>query len=153
MEASSLSSIFNITSNNVVRLSNLKLGGGCLLKVKKNINVYCQSGNKAIKSSGSSSVITERSSTLINADQGAALMETSLILTPNGNAQTEIEVKDLVPYRGGTSTSMMERPADGIGITNFLGGKTFLVTGATGFLGKGIHMCVCVYQWTHVFVI
>ncbi|XP_071912461.1 fatty acyl-CoA reductase 2, chloroplastic-like [Coffea arabica] len=136
MEASSLSSAFNITSNNTVRLSNNKLGGGCSLKVKKKVNVCCQSGKKAIKSSGSSSLITERSSTLMNADQGAALMETSLSFAPNGSTQTEIEVKDLVPYSHGTSTSLVERPADGIGITNFLGGKTFLVTGATGFLGK-----------------
>ncbi|KAL3534111.1 hypothetical protein ACH5RR_002572 [Cinchona calisaya] len=167
METLSLSSIFDIASNNVVMISHNKHGGVCLLKVKNKSRtniIYCQSGSKgSIKSSGSSSVIiTERSSssssTLINdADDQGALMETtrSLILTPNGSTQTTMneiheihEVRDLVPYStitGSTSTSLiMERPHedDGIGITKFLGGKTFLVTGATGFLGKGIYMII-----------
>ncbi|CAI9097456.1 OLC1v1033888C3 [Oldenlandia corymbosa var. corymbosa] len=133
----------NTSSNNVVRLS----GNGnnnFLFRVKKNIRVCCQSGGgggagKAIKSSGSSSVVTERSS-LINADDhhhqsAAGLMEaTNLILSPNGggggvNSQAELEVN-------GTLTSLMETPEHGIGIARFLGGKTFFVTGATGFLGK-----------------
>ncbi|KAL1554557.1 Fatty acyl-CoA reductase 2 [Salvia divinorum] len=74
--------------------------------------VCCQTGSHAIKSTGISSVLTETSSALISQDHGPALMETgSLVLSPNG--------KD-----------------EGIGIVKFLRGKTFLITGATGFLGK-----------------
>ncbi|KAG6399499.1 hypothetical protein SASPL_140980 [Salvia splendens] len=71
--------------------------------------VCCQTGSHAIKSTGISSVLTETSSAVITQDQG---METgSLVLSPNSNKE-------------------------GIGIVKFLRGKTFLITGATGFLGK-----------------
>lgn len=74
--------------------------------------ICCQSGSHAIKSTGISSVLTNTSA-LISQDNGSVLMEAgSLVLCPNG--------KD-----------------EGIGIVKFLRGKTFLITGATGFLGKG----------------
>lgn len=79
--------------------------------------ISCQSGNHAIKSTGISSVLTETSA-LISQDNGSALIEAgSLVLSPNGK---ELEMHD-----------------EGIGIVKFLRGKTFLITGATGFLGKG----------------
>ena len=31
------------------------------------------------------------------------------------------------------------KPSDGIGIVSYLQGKNYLITGATGFLGKGIY--------------
>lgn len=74
--------------------------------------VCCQTGSHAIKSTGISSVLTETSSLV--GDHGPAVMENgSLVLAPNGKEE-------------------------GIGIVKFLRGKTFLITGATGFLGKGI---------------
>ncbi|KAK6793821.1 hypothetical protein RDI58_007274 [Solanum bulbocastanum] len=79
--------------------------------------VYCQTSGT--KNGNVSSVVTERSSVSSEKTLG------SLVLTPN----TEIKVKDLVPYG-------QPRHDDGIGITMFLRGKAFLITGATGFLGK-----------------
>lgn len=80
--------------------------------------VYCQTSGT--KSGNVSSVVTERSSVISSETLG------SLVLSPNA----EIKVKDLVPYG-------QSRHDDGIGITKFLRGKAFLITGATGFLGKG----------------
>lgn len=79
--------------------------------------ICCQSSNHAIKSSAISSVFTEKSA-LISTDHAPGLIEAgSLVLSSNG--------KDL------------EIHEEGIGIVKFLRGKTFLITGATGFLGKG----------------
>ncbi|KAJ6425732.1 hypothetical protein OIU84_026332 [Salix udensis] len=52
-----------------------------------------------------------------------------------GKGQPEIAVKDLVPYGGPTSSSLVDMQ-DGIGIVKFLGGKGFFISGATGFLAK-----------------
>ena len=97
----------------------------CLLKRKKSV-VYCQSSGNTVKSTVVSSVLTERSALV---DAG------SLVLSTNGKNQPEIEVKDLVPFSG-PNTSVLEMD-DGIGIVKFLRGKSFLITGATGFLAKG----------------
>ncbi|PSS36284.1 Fatty acyl-CoA reductase [Actinidia chinensis var. chinensis] len=96
----------------------------CLLKRKKSV-VYCQSSGNTVKSTMVSSVLTERSALV---DAG------SLVLSTNGKNQPEIEVKDLVPF-GGPNTSVLDMD-DGIGIVKFLRGKSFLITGATGFLAK-----------------
>ncbi|CAA0829923.1 Fatty acyl-CoA reductase 2 [Striga hermonthica] len=108
METFSLSSSsITVTSRNVVKTVN-----NC--RVKSSMMICCQKSDHVVNSSGISSVLTEKSTALI----GPALMETSsLLLSPNG--------KDLV--------SMSD---DGIGIVKFLRGRTFLITGATGFLGK-----------------
>lgn len=103
--------------------------------------VYCQGGGKAIRSSGFSSVLTERSSsTLVGDDHAAAVIDAgSLVLSPNGNkGQSEISIKDFDSYGGTTSSSLVEIQ-EGIGIVKFLGGKGFFITGATGFLAKGIN--------------
>lgn len=100
--------------------------------------VYCQESGNVVKPSGISSVFTERAA-LVSTDHSAALRDAgSLILSPNGNSQAEIAVKDLVPY-GGPTTSLVEMH-DGIGIVKFLRGKGFLITGGTGFLAKGIYV-------------
>ena len=102
---------------------------------KKNV-VYCQGGGNVIKSSGMSSVLTERSA-LVSTDHAATLMDAgSLVLSQNGKSQAEIVVKDLVHYGGPTSTTLIGLE-DGIGIVKFLRGKKFFITGATGFLAKG----------------
>ncbi|KAI3446393.1 hypothetical protein Pfo_003058 [Paulownia fortunei] len=125
MEAFSLSSSISIAPSGVVKVSNYKHGR--LFSKNKKSMICCQSGNHAIKSSGISSVLTETSA-LISPDHGPALMEAgSLVLSPNG--------KDL-KSPGGQSTSVVEIHDEGIGIVKFLRGKTFLITGATGFLGK-----------------
>lgn len=116
------------------------------LSRKKSTLVHCQGGGNAIKtssnsSSGFSSILTTRK----DLDKG------NLVLSPNGKSQAEnnIAVKDLVPFGGSQSqsTSSVEMH-DGIGILHFLRGKSFFVTGATGFLAKGTfdsfftHFCV-----------
>ncbi|CAA0842790.1 Fatty acyl-CoA reductase 2 [Striga hermonthica] len=106
------SSSITVAPKNVAKKENNR-------RVKTSTTICCQkSGKHAVKSSGILSVLTDKSSALISPNHGPALMETgSLLLSPNGN--------DLV------STS-----DDGIGIVKFLSGKTFLITGATGFFGK-----------------
>lgn len=68
----------------------------------------------------------------------------SLVVSPNGKTQTEISMTDLVPYGGQPTLVDMH---DGIGIVKFIRGKVFLITGATGFLGKGKECLnnVCLY--------
>ncbi|KAF7146275.1 hypothetical protein RHSIM_Rhsim04G0090500 [Rhododendron simsii] len=100
------------------------------LKGNKSVVVHCQSSGNVVKSGGVSSVLTERSK-LVSDDHGkGALMDAgTLVLSTNGN-----EVKDLVPY-GGPAKSLVEMD-DGIGIVKYLTGKSFLITGGTGFLAK-----------------
>ncbi|KAF2307730.1 hypothetical protein GH714_031266 [Hevea brasiliensis] len=60
--------------------------------------VFCHGDGKAIRSSGISSALTERSSsTLVGEDHSAAVMDAgSLVLSPNGNkGQSEIAIKNL----------------------------------------------------------
>ncbi|XP_047171411.1 fatty acyl-CoA reductase 2, chloroplastic [Vigna umbellata] len=102
---------------------------------RKTSVVYCQGEGNVIKSSGFSSVLTERSS-LVGTDNttAATLMEAgSLVLSQNVKNQAEIVVKDLMPYGAPTTLIGLE---DGIGIVKFLRGKKFFITGATGFLAK-----------------
>ncbi|KAK7392762.1 hypothetical protein VNO78_21209 [Psophocarpus tetragonolobus] len=107
----------------------------CPSRRKTNV-VYCLGGGNVIKSSSLSSVLTERSSLVATDHAAATLMEAgSLVLSPNGTSQAEIVVKDLVPYGGPTSTTLIGLE-DGIGIVKFLKGKGFFITGATGFLAK-----------------
>lgn len=109
----------------------------CFLRMNKNV-VHCQGGGNVVKSTGFSSVMTGRQA-LVSTDQSAVLRDAgSLVLSPNGKTQAEIAVKDLMPY-GEPSTPSVE-VHDGIGIVKFLRGKTFLITGATGFLAKGMYM-------------
>ncbi|KAF7818914.1 fatty acyl-CoA reductase 2 [Senna tora] len=102
---------------------------------RKPIVVCCQGGGNVMKSSGVSSVLTERSS-LVTTDHTASVMDAgTLVLSPNGKSQqADILVKDLVPY-GDSDTTLMGLE-DGIGIVKFLRGKKFFITGATGFLAK-----------------
>ncbi|TQD85719.1 hypothetical protein C1H46_028771 [Malus baccata] len=97
----------------------------CLLRRKKSV-VLCQgsSSGNVVKTGGFSS---------------AAVMDAgSLVLTPNDQKspkESNIAVKDLVPFGGSSSSSLVEMH-DGIGIVKFLRGKGFFITGATGFLAK-----------------
>lgn len=102
--------------------------------------MHCKNGGKTTPPGGVSSALKERSSSsalVNNQDHSSALMDGSLVLSPNGKSNTgqnEMVVKDLVPY--GQTTSLVELE-EGIGIVKFLKGKSFFVTGATGFLAKG----------------
>ncbi|KAH7554239.1 hypothetical protein JRO89_XS12G0140500 [Xanthoceras sorbifolium] len=117
----------------------------CIFKRKSSTSgvVHCQAGggggNKKGTSAGASSVLKKRSSIVVEKDQkAAALMDAgNLVLSPkNGKSPAEINVvKDLVPFRETATTSLVE-VQDGIGIVNFLRGKGFFITGATGFLAK-----------------
>ncbi|XP_052173634.1 fatty acyl-CoA reductase 2, chloroplastic [Diospyros lotus] len=137
MEAFSLTS-FSAAPKKLVRLHD-KREWCCLLKSKRSV-VHCQSSGNSIKSSGLSSVLTEREA-LVGNERGTALMDAagSIVLSPNGTHQQPAEsttVKDLVPY-GGPATSLVEmQQGIGIGIVEYLRGKSFFITGATGFLAK-----------------
>lgn len=121
----------------------------CFLSRKKNV-VYCQGSGNVVKSSGFSSVLTEREA-LASTDHSAALRDAgNLVLSPNGKSQAEIAGKDLVTYEE-PSTPLGE-VHDGIGIVKFLRGKGFLITGATGFLAKGI-MSIKASQLTLVYAV
>ncbi|KAF5474008.1 hypothetical protein F2P56_005950 [Juglans regia] len=121
----------SVAPTKLPRVSNMR--DRCFLRMNKNV-VYCQGGGNVVKSTGFSSVMTGRQA-LVSTDQSAVLRDAgSLVLSPNGKSQAEIAVKDLVPF-GETSTPSVE-VHDGIGIVKFLRGKTFLITGATGFLAK-----------------
>ncbi|KAM7524622.1 hypothetical protein LguiA_014524 [Lonicera macranthoides] len=101
------------------RCSSLKSGGG-----GKNI-VYCQSGGGSSGGGGGSTLVVESGG--------------SIIVTPNENKNSNnIAMKDLVPFDAPTKTPPLvdHMNEDGIGIVNFIRGKSFLITGATGFLAK-----------------
>ncbi|KEH41771.1 fatty acyl-CoA reductase 2, chloroplastic [Medicago truncatula] len=109
-------------------------------KTRTNVVVFSHQGGggNVIKSSNLSSVLTERSSSLVSSDHAATtLMDAgNLVLSQNGKNQTDIVVKDIVPYGGPTTTTTLIGLDDGIGIVKFLRGKKFFVTGSTGFLAK-----------------
>lgn len=149
MEAFSLSSSISVA---VSKPANCNHGRASSKNRSSNLRVYNQSSNHAIKSTGGlSSVGTETSSpssssssALIspaNADLGPTLMEggNSLVLSPNGK-ELSTSVKGMNDLGQGEE----EGEGLGIGIVQFLKGKTFLITGATGFLGKGFS-CVFLY--------
>lgn len=106
-----------------------------MAKTRKKGFVHCQSGSNVTKSDKFSPILSERS-TSKNQGHGAAIMDpsSSLVLNPNGKNSAEIIAKDLTPYNG---ASTLAHAQEGIGIVKFLRGKTFFVTGATGFLAKG----------------
>ncbi|XP_021860839.1 fatty acyl-CoA reductase 2, chloroplastic isoform X2 [Spinacia oleracea] len=105
-----------------------------MAKTRKKGFVHCQSGSNVTKSDKFSPILSERS-TSKNQGHGAAIMDpsSSLVLNPNGKNSAEIIAKDLTPYNG---ASTLAHAQEGIGIVKFLRGKTFFVTGATGFLAK-----------------
>ncbi|KAK7355078.1 hypothetical protein VNO80_14323 [Phaseolus coccineus] len=130
-----LSICYSYSSSLLSKLIGVPQNSNVVYSSRRKTNVvYCQGGGNVIKSSGLSSVLTERSS-LVGTDNAATtLMEAgSLVLSQNGKSQAEIAVKDLVPYGGPTSLIGLE---DGTGIVKFLRGKKFFITGATGFLAK-----------------
>ncbi|XP_010557956.1 PREDICTED: fatty acyl-CoA reductase 2-like [Tarenaya hassleriana] len=60
----------------------------------------------------------------------------TMILSPNKNGRTKTEInrgKPLPPFSGTSSSAGLK---EGLGIINYLQGKRFLITGATGFLAK-----------------
>jgi fatty acyl-CoA reductase len=107
----------------------------CSLRRKKSV-VYCQGGGNVVKSSGFSSALTEREALLSRTDHTSALRDAgSLVLSPNEKSQAEIAVQ----------------VDDGIGIVKFLRGKGFLVTGATGFLAKGVYILLKFFSYFFLF--
>jgi len=125
-------------SNKLIRVSS-KCDWCFLRWRKRNVVVYCQGGGgKAIRSSGFPSVLTERSAVVSDQEHIASVRDAgSLVLSPNEKGQPEIAVEEFVPYGGPTSSSLLEMQ-DGIGIVKFLRGKGLFISGATGFLAKGI---------------
>ncbi|CAI0402456.1 unnamed protein product [Linum tenue] len=133
-----------LRTNKVVKISS---GGHRWPRRRKSCTttsfVFCQGGGGKTIRSGIGSVFGGRKSawvtptTATNQEQqssSAFVMDaSSLVLAANG--QPEIAVKDLVPYSGPTSSSLVETH-DGIGIVRYLRGKGFFITGATGFLAK-----------------
>ncbi|KAK4834436.1 hypothetical protein QYF36_022688 [Acer negundo] len=118
------------------------------LSPHKFLNVFenCEKSSFRKKSSSSSTSVVycqgggnKKRSIVVEKDQKAAsLMDAGhLVLSPqNVKSQTD-QIKDLVPFGGGAiTTSLVDDVQHGIGIVNFLRGKTFFITGATGFLAK-----------------
>ncbi|KAL9237873.1 hypothetical protein vseg_012370 [Gypsophila vaccaria] len=101
----------------------------CLSKIKKTSFVHCQSGGNVTKTGHFASILSETSA-LITAANGCS----SLVMSPNGTNSAELAVNGLVPYTDRSSVSSIGE--EGIGIVKFLRGKSFFVTGATGFLAK-----------------
>ncbi|KAM7261594.1 hypothetical protein ACFE04_020671 [Oxalis oulophora] len=111
-------------------------------KFKGNI-VHCQSssgGSNMLRSSdsgggGGGGNGSGKYNTFVSAaEHNGTLMEAtgSLVLS---STQTEIAVKELVPYTS-TTPSFVGLHEEGIGIVKYLKGKCFFMTGATGFLAK-----------------
>lgn len=136
MEALSFKSLRVSSPNNKLVWSVPVRKGRCL-------RVHCQGGGNVVKSVGfsssSSAMDMERERPAL-ADPGRAVMEAgSLVLSPNGTGEN-IAVKEMMPYGGTQSHSLVETDDGiGIGIVQFLRGKSFFITGATGFLAKGKH--------------
>ncbi|KAI3738584.1 hypothetical protein L2E82_28621 [Cichorium intybus] len=113
MGTMSLGSSIVISKKGAVHLLGNDKNYPCLLKKNSHCVMYCQSEGNVIKTNGVSSISTKRP-VLVNADPGTALLDTERsVFAPNGNVKN-----------------------GGIGIVNILSGKSFFVTGATGFLGK-----------------
>lgn len=121
------------------RCSSLKSGGG------GNNIVYCQTGGGGSGVGGGGG----GGSTLVVESGG------SIIVTPNENTNSnDIGMKDLVPFDAPTKTPPLvdHTNEDGIGIVKFIRGKSFLITGATGFLAKGkfsilfIYLFICQFK-------
>ena len=79
------------------------------------------------------------------AEGGRSSLSSALTLS-HENPQDVITTTDRVVDNGikttSTTTAIMPllKPSDGIGIVSYLRGKNYLITGATGFLGKGIYL-------------
>ncbi|KAK3019405.1 hypothetical protein RJ639_004655, partial [Escallonia herrerae] len=123
MGSLSLTSI-SIAPKGTARFSDVK-HDNILFKKRRDCVVCCQGGGNATKTSSVlSTILTERSPTLMGVDHVTALMENTA-------------VKDLVPYGGPAGPLVdIQDNDEGIGIVEFLRGKGFLITGATGFLAK-----------------
>lgn len=112
------------------------VGSGLILKQRmmgrKNSYTYiscCHSSGNATKHGGFVTENSSSSTTIIADDHRSSA---GLFLTQQANNNSTSLV---LPFNGKKSTSIEED--DGIGITNFFGGKTLFITGGTGFLGKG----------------
>ncbi|KAL0837902.1 hypothetical protein Bca101_089792 [Brassica carinata] len=81
-----------------------------------------------------SSLLKDRGQVLIREQSSPAMDAETLVLSPNVNG-TAIEmngVKTLMPFNGAAMVGIKQ----GLGIVSYLQGKTFLITGSTGFLAK-----------------
>ncbi|KAJ4873622.1 Fatty acyl-CoA reductase 2 [Raphanus sativus] len=74
-----------------------------------------------------SSLLKDRGQVLIREQSSPAMDAETLVLSPNVNG-----VKTLMPFNGAAMVGIKE----GLGIVSYLQGKTFLITGSTGFLAK-----------------
>lgn len=81
-------------------------------------------------------VITERPA-------AATVTEDHMVFSSNAKIRNDVGVMDLTSYKETTALGISETYlGEGIGIVRFLRGKQFLITGATGFLGKGDKFCI-----------
>ncbi|KAJ4885758.1 Fatty acyl-CoA reductase 2 [Raphanus sativus] len=74
-----------------------------------------------------SSLLKDRGQVLIREQSSPAMDAETLVLSPSMNG-----VKTLMPFNGAAMVGIKE----GLGIVSYLQGKTFLITGSTGFLAK-----------------
>ncbi|XP_051140653.1 fatty acyl-CoA reductase 2, chloroplastic-like [Andrographis paniculata] len=130
MEAFSLSSSISVASPHRAGADYQRSPSFIYRSISTRLQVYSmQSGNHAIKSTPPSSARispTVGSSSLVLSPNGKELSTSTSVVEINGEGRGEGEAEAVRDQEG----------EKGIGIVQFLKGKTFLITGATGFLGK-----------------
>ncbi|XP_010520001.1 PREDICTED: fatty acyl-CoA reductase 2-like [Tarenaya hassleriana] len=147
LSSSSSSSV--TASNKLARLYNLR--DRCsLAREKKRVSLsWGRGSDNTLSKTGSGGFVNrplwissegkERAKVLIREESSstaAAMDADTLVLSPNGNGRTAIEIngaKSLVPFNG---TASLVGLKEGLGIVNYLQGKSFFITGSTGFLAK-----------------
>lgn len=92
----------------------------------------CQNKENHISPNGGLRISTKRSPPVV------ATTEDNMILSKDKKEMGPLDFKSC--DKGNGSTNMIGFEA-GIGIAKFLRGKSFFITGATGFLAKGDHHC------------
>lgn len=67
--------------------------------------------------------------------------EDQVVFSPEKATHKDVETMNSTSCKEAEARTVTLRSGEeGIGIVRFLGGKNFLITGATGFLAKGINL-------------
>ncbi|KAG1334159.1 fatty acyl-CoA reductase 2-like [Cocos nucifera] len=105
--------------------------GFSLLMRRKYTNIVrCQGNGNVRNPNGYPPIVTERPA-------AATVTEDHMVLSSNAKIRKDVGMMDLTSYKETTALGTIDTClSEGIGIVRFLRGKEFLITGATGFLGK-----------------
>ncbi|XP_038972039.1 fatty acyl-CoA reductase 2, chloroplastic-like [Phoenix dactylifera] len=105
-------------------------GFSWLMRKKHTNIVRCQGNGNVRNPNGYPPVVTERPA-------AATVTEDHMVFSSNVKIRKDVGMMDLTSYKETTAPGTSETyVSEGIGIVRFLRGKKFLITGATGFLGK-----------------